>query len=293
MQQKASQSNRCHSFDLLLLCNFMADLLHNRDSIVTYLKSLRDQICTAFEGIEASQHKFKRNPWTYQKGSGGGEISMIRGNVFEKAAVNWSGVSGDSFPGTKEGDPKEAFFATGVSLITHMKNPKAPTIHFNIRYLEKGSKSWLGGGFDLTPMGFPYDEDTQHLHAVAQKSLDPFGLELYPKFSQAAKEYFFIKHYNRERGVGGIFFDHYLTSDPLKDLQMWKSVGDHFLDSILPIYTRRIHEPYNEADRQTQLLRRAHYVEFNLLYDRGTKFGFDSGGNPEAILCSMPPLAAW
>jgi coproporphyrinogen III oxidase len=271
----------------------MADLQLNRDSIVSYLKSLREQICTAFETLEPDGDRFQRSSWPYQKGSGGGEISVLRGKVFEKAAVNWSGVAGDTFPWQKVGEPKEAFFATGVSLITHMSNPKAPTVHFNIRYIERGTKAWLGGGFDLTPMGFPYDEDTKHIHGVAKKSLDPFGIELYPKFSQAAKEYYFIKHYNRERGVGGIFFDYYQSENPKNDLQMWKSVGDHFIESIMPIYQRRIHETYTEADRLTQLKRRAHYVEFNLLYDRGTKFGFDSGGNPEAILCSMPPLAAW
>jgi coproporphyrinogen III oxidase len=174
-----------------------------------------------------------------------------------------------------------------------MKNPKAPTVHFNIRYLEHGPKIWLGGGFDLTPMGFEYAEDTSHFHSVAKKTLQPFGDGLYEKFMQNAKEYFFIKHYNRERGVGGIFFDHYNTGDKNQDFAMWRSVGDHFLESVMPIYKKRIHEPYNDADRKVQLLRRAHYVEFNLLYDRGTKFGFDSGGNPEAILCSMPPLAAW
>jgi coproporphyrinogen III oxidase len=142
-------------------------------------------------------------------------------------------------------------------------------------------------------MGFPFEEDTRHFHDAAKRALDPHGLELYPKYSQWAKEYYFIKHYNRERGVGGIFFDHVNSGDIKKDLAMWRSVGDHFLDAIMPIYKKRIHEKYTEEDRQTQLRRRAHYVEFNLLYDRGTKFGFQSGGNPEAILCSMPPLAAW
>jgi coproporphyrinogen III oxidase len=273
--------------------SLMSDLKLNRESIVDYLKALRDQVCSAFESLEDSGSRFQRSQWPYQKGEGGGEMSVLRGQVFEKAAVNWSGVSGDVFPGTPAGEKKEPFFATGLSLITHMANPKAPTVHFNIRYIEKGSGFWLGGGFDLTPMGFPYDEDTRHFHAVAEKSLSPFGRDLYPKFSQAAKEYFFIKHYDRERGVGGIFFDHYRSGNPQKDLQMWQSVGDHFLESILPIYQKRIPEPFTPADRQTQLRRRAHYVEFNLLYDRGTKFGFESGGNPEAILCSMPPLAAW
>ncbi len=262
--------------------------------IVAYLKDLRERIIAGFESIETNG-RFVRKPWAYGKGTGGGEISLLRGDVFEKAAVNWSGVSGPQYPGSQEKIP---FFATGVSLITHMRNPKMPTVHFNIRYIRKGETQekgdwWLGGGFDLTPMGFEFAEDTAHFHSVAEKCLAPFGAELYPKFKQHAKEYFFIKHHNRERGVGGIFFDFFKTANPDQDLKMWKSIGDNFLESIMPIYHRRLSEPYSEADRRLQLERRAQYVEFNLLYDRGTKFGFESGGNPEAILCSMPPLAAW
>ena len=259
-----------------------------RPEIVSYLKTIRDQYISSFESLEPDA-KFQRQNWNYKKGKGGGEMSIIRGDVFEKAAVNWSGVEGDSFP---LGDKKGPFFATGVSLITHLSNPKAPTVHFNIRYIEAGDESWLGGGFDLTPMGFPYDEDTDHFHAIAKKALSEFP-GLYEKFNQNAKEYFYIPHYQRERGVGGIFFDHYKTDSREDDLKMWKSVGDHFLEAVMPIYEKRIHEPYDDNDRTTQLQKRAHYVEFNLLYDRGTKFGFQSGGNPEAILCSMPPLASW
>jgi len=260
-----------------------------KEEVVSYLKNLRDKITTAFENIEGGE-RFVRTTWPYKKGEGGGEMSILRGHVFEKAAVNWSGVSGASFPGTQDG---QGFFATGVSLITHMKNPKAPTVHFNIRYIVRGDQWWLGGGFDLTPMGFPFSEDTEHFHKVARLSLDPFGTELYPKMKKAAQEYFTIKHYNEERGVGGIFFDHYRSGNDESDWAMWQSVGNRFLDAILPILQKRINEPYTEADRMVQLRRRARYVEFNLLYDRGTKFGFESGGNPEAILCSMPPLAAW
>lgn len=267
---------------------------YSEDQIVAYLKALRDHIIAAFESIETNG-KFVRKTWPYGKGAGGGEISVLRGDIFEKAAVNWSGVSGPNYPGSQE---KLPFFATGVSLITHMRNPKMPTVHFNIRYIRKGADQatgdwWLGGGFDLTPMGFEFKEDTEHFHQMAQKSLDPYGGELYPKFKHQAKEYFFIKHHNRERGVGGIFFDFFNTKNAAHDFGMWSSVGNLFTDAIMPIYQRRINEPYTEADRRLQLERRAHYVEFNLLYDRGTKFGFESGGNPEAILCSMPPLAAW
>lgn len=260
-----------------------------KEEIVSYLKNLRSEIISAFESLE-SEKKFELKEWPYQKGTGGGEMNVLRGDVFEKAAVNWSGVAGDAFPGSSEKSP---FFATGVSLITHMKNPKAPTVHFNIRYIERGDQFWLGGGYDLTPMGFTYEEDTQHFHNTAQQALAPFGEDLYKTFSKQAAEYFFIKHYQRERGVGGIFFDHFNTGDRNQDFALWKNVGDTFLDSIMPIYQKRTNEDYSEEDRQVQLRKRAHYVEFNLLYDRGTKFGFESGGNPEAILCSMPPLVAW
>lgn len=262
-----------------------------RHDIVKFLKNLRDDICTEFETLEPI-HTFQRKPWPYQKGAGGGEISTLRGDVFEKAAVNWSGVEGPQLPGSSA-DAPVPFFATGVSLITHMKNPKAPTVHFNIRYIETKEKAWLGGGFDLTPMGFLFDEDTDHFHSIAKKCLDPFGPDLYENMSQQAKEYFYIPHYQKERGVGGIFFDQFNSGHLESDLQMWKSVGLHFLESIMPIYKRRVDLPYTEEDRLIQLKLRAHYVEYNLLYDRGTKFGFQSGGNPEAILSSMPPLVAW
>lgn len=257
--------------------------------IVSYLKELREKIIAAFESFEPAK-KFQRTPWDYQKGQGGGEMAVLRGCIFEKAAVNWSGVSGDQFP---MNDGTGPYFATGISLITHMYNPHAPTVHFNIRYIETEQKSWFGGGFDLTPMGFPYDEDKLHFHRTAEEALAPFGEEIYPAFSQNAKEYFYIPHRKKERGVGGIFFDHYDTGDFDKDLALWKQVGDHFLRTILPIYERRTPVNFTPEEKEKQLAMRAHYVEFNLLYDRGTKFGFQSGGNPEAILCSMPPLAKW
>lgn len=261
-----------------------------RDETVPFLKNLRDNIIAAFESLEPNKKRFERKSWDYSKGNGGGEISVLRGDVFEKAAVNFSAVSGDRFP---MNDAKGAFFATGVSLITHMWNPHAPTVHMNVRYIETQENCWFGGGYDLTPMGFPYDNDTAHFHEVAEASLLPFGKELYPTFSKQAKEYFYIPHWNKERGVGGIFFDHFNTGNIQNDLAMWKQIGDTFIQAIMPIYQRRIHHSYTPEEREKQLQLRAHYVEFNLLYDRGTKFGFLSGGNPEAILCSMPPLVKW
>lgn len=262
--------------------------IERQKEIVIFLKNLRSTIIETFETLEPVE-KFKRQEWNHTTG-GGGEISLLRGSVFEKAAVNWSAVSGPHFPMDDSTGP---FFATGVSLITHMHNPYAPTVHMNIRYIETENKFWFGGGYDLTPMGFANEEDKLHFHHQAKCALDAFGNDLYPKFSNNAKEYFYIPHWKKERGVGGIFFDHFNTGDFTKDFAMWKNVGSTFLDAIMPIYHKRVHHAYSANDRQSQAKFRAHYVEFNLLYDRGTKFGFQSGGNPEAILCSMPPTASW
>lgn len=259
-----------------------------KSELITYLKTLRDQILAAFEAFEPTA-RFERKNWEHPSG-GGGEISVLRGDHFEKAAVNWSAVSGEKFP---MADGEGPFFATGISLITHMKNPHAPTVHMNIRFIETEKRRWLGGGYDLTPMGFPYEEDTRHFHNIAKISLDPYGDDLYNQFSKQAAEYFYIPHRKKERGVGGIFFDHFNTGDEKKDLEIWKSVGDNFLNAIIPIYKRTVSMPYTPEEKEKQLELRSHYVEFNLLYDRGTKFGFLSGGNPEAILCSMPPYAKW
>jgi len=261
-----------------------------KNQVVSYLKGLRDHIISEFESVEEGAQRFERKTWDYTKGSGGGEMSVIRGKTFEKAAVNWSGVAGPNFPMQ---DGMGPFFATGVSLITHMSNPKAPTVHFNIRYLETAEKQWWGGGFDLTPMGFPFEEDTQHFHNIARETLDPFGKDLYAEYSKKAAEYFFIPHRNKERGVGGIFFDHLNTGNIERDFSMWKAVGDNFIKAILPIYKKRISLPFTHEDESLMLKMRGHYAEFNLAYDRGTKFGFQSGGNAEAILCSLPPRAEW
>lgn len=263
--------------------------MNSKDKIYGFLKALRETIISEFESFEVGK-QCARTPWNYAKGSGGGEIALLRGVHFEKAAVNFSAISGESFP---TGEAKGPFFATGISLITHMANPHAPTVHFNIRYIETATQRWFGGGYDLTPMGFPYAEDTEHFHRIAKETLDPFGAHIYPQFSQNAKEYFYIPHRHKERGVGGIFFDHYNTGDFERDYAMWQQVGSTFLDAILPIYHRRLAMPFCAEEKQKQQLLRAHYVEFNLLYDRGTKFGFLSGGNPDAILCSMPPVAHW
>lgn len=259
-----------------------------RNEIIQFLKNLRIELIATFEKFESTA-RFAGQSWLY-KHDGGGEMSVLRGAVFEKAAVNWSGVGGPSFP---LADVKGPFFATGVSLITHMANPHAPTAHFNIRFIETENQCWFGGGFDLTPMGFPYANDTDHFHQTAKNALTPFGKDLYETFSQNAREYFYIPHRNKERGVGGLFFDHYYSGDFNQDLLLWKSVGKAFLPALIPIYEKRTGQSFSDEDRDLQLKLRAHYAEFNLLYDRGTRFGFQSGGNPEAILCSMPPLVKW
>lgn len=260
----------------------------NHALLVQFLQKLRHQIVAAFEDFETTQ-RFQFTNWDHHSG-GGGEIGLLRGTVFEKAAVNWSGVWGEEFP---MADGQGSFFATGISLITHMANPHAPTVHMNLRYIETEKGHWFGGGYDLTPMGFSYSEDTTHFHQIAKQTLDTFDPKLYPQFSQQAREYFYIPHRRKERGVGGLFFDHYNTGNFDRDTELWKAVGNTFLEAIIPLYKRRITQPFTPEERERQLEMRAHYVEFNLLYDRGTKFGFQSGGNPEAILCSMPPLAKW
>lgn len=254
----------------------------DRTSITEHLQELRETIIAAFESFEPSA-RFQRKPWKHHSG-GGGEIALLRGDIFEKAAVNFSAVSGPHFPMQ---DAQGPYFATGVSLITHMKNPHAPTVHMNVRYIETEPRWWLGGGYDLTPMGFCYDEDTAHFHEVAKKTLDKHGETLYKEFSENAKQYYYIPHWNKERGVGGIFFDYH------NDINMWRDVGATFLNAIIPILDKRVGMPYTEDEKELQLWKRGQYVEFNLIYDRGTKFGVQSGGNPEAYLCSLPPLVKW
>lgn len=259
-----------------------------RSQIVQYLQKLRQEIIVAFETLEPSK-KFEKKAWPYQH-EGGGEMAVLRGDVFEKAAVNWSGVGGPNLP---LGENQGPFFATGVSLITHMHNPHVPTAHFNLRFIETANRHWFGGGYDLTPMGIEYAEDTAHFHQMAQESLMPFGENLYSEFAKNAKEYFYIPHRQKERGVGGIFFDHWNTGDFAKDRHMWEEIGHSFLKALLPIYHKRIPLSFSEEEKDRQLRYRSHYAEFNLIYDKGTKFGFQSGGNPEAILCSMPPVVKW
>ncbi len=260
---------------------------------VQFLEQLRESILQTFMSLETNKEALSREKWMYEKGQGGGEMGLIRGDVFEKAAVNFSAVSGDTFPLQDAAQAKGAFFATGISLITHMYNPYAPTVHFNIRYIETEKGYWFGGGYDLTPMLHKIEEDTEHFHSVAKESLDSVSPHFYPLFSKQAKEYFFNIHWKEERGVGGIFFDHFNSGSFLDDLALVKAVGESFLKCIMPIYEKRIPMPFTQEEKKAQNYRRARYVEFNLLYDRGTQFGLKSGGNPKAIFCSLPPNACW
>ncbi len=261
-------------------------MLH-KEEIVHFLKTIRQEIIQAFEKLEGGA-LFIKTPWERSLG-GGGEIGLLRGNIFEKAAVNFSAVEGENFPMSEASGP---YFATGISVITHMHNPQAPTAHMNIRYIETEEKSWLGGGFDLTPMGESFAEDTLDFHAATKTALDLIDPTFYPLFSKQAETYFFIPHRHKERGVGGIFFDHLETSKT-EHWDLWKRIGPLFLEALMPIYARRVFLPFNEESKKLQLSLRGHYVEFNLIYDKGTRFGFLSGGNPEAILCSLPPLVTW
>jgi coproporphyrinogen III oxidase len=284
-----------------------------RAEVEEHFRALRDRICARIEDLDGG--KFERTKWE-RPGGGGGEMSELRGEVFEKGGCNFSAVSGAQYPavpgagaqaegrapgatdrdaalGIQPPRPEELagkpFFATGVSLVLHPRSPFVPIVHLNVRYLEAGDVRWFGGGTDLTPFR-PFEEDTRHFHRVLEKVCNAHGRELYGRFSRWAKEYFFIAHRQSERGVGGIFFDY------LRGEEKWplvRDVGEAFLPAYAPIVERRRGARWSEEDRAQQLRWRGRYVEFNLLYDRGTLFGLRTGGNVDAIFMSLPPLAAW
>jgi len=276
-----------------------------------FFAGLQEEICRALEQLDG-RGRFREDLWVRDEGGGGRTRILEDGAVFEKAGVNFSEVFG-SFdePFAKHlpvGDGVE-FFATGISLVLHPSNPFVPTVHANFRYLERGSGSWFGGGTDLTPY-YPYLEDVIHFHRTLKRACDEFDLEFYPRFKKWCDEYFFLKHRNESRGVGGIFFD-YLTGEradeqaragdaPATDergieliFEFVQRIGRSFLPAYLPIAERRKSEPYTEREREFQLVRRGRYVEFNLVYDRGTHFGLQTRGRIESILMSLPPLVRW
>lgn len=260
-----------------------------------WFRTLRDLICAEFEKIDGGT--FERTPWN-REGGGGGEMSLMKGNVFEKVGVNISTVHGEfselmrkEIPGAAE---NPHFWASGISLVAHMRSPLVPAVHMNTRFLVigGGAKHWFGGGADLTPM-FPNEEDTRDFHAAFKTACDAFDPEYYPKFKKWCDEYFFLKHRNEPRGIGGIFYDYVNTGDWEKDFAFTQAVGKTFLDIYPQLVRRHRHEKWTPKQREHQLKKRGRYVEFNLLYDRGTRFGLQTGGNVEAILMSLPPEVMW
>ena len=262
-----------------------------RNEIRLELQKLEDEYNDKM-GLERKIFEVKN--WE-REGGGGGEISKIRGNLFEQAGVNFSKVYGaftaemqKQIPGSED-DPN--FFASGVSLVIHPRSPKIPIVHMNVRCIST-KYSWFGGGSDLTPV-FVIEEDKKQFHEAMKRACDKNNPLYYEKFSKECDEYFFIKHRNEPRGVGGIFYDYLNTGDFEKDFAFTQDVANAFIEAYPAIVRKHMFEDYTEEDKQKQLEKRGRYIEFNLVYDRGTKFGLLTGGNTEAIMMSIPPIAAW
>jgi coproporphyrinogen III oxidase len=261
-----------------------------------YLRELHERITVALERLDGG--RFRRDAWSRQEGGGGESRVLTEGRVLERAGVSFSHVLGGRLPPSASNLRPEvagaSFQAMGLSLVLHPRNPYAPTTHCNVRFLIATPVAaepvwWFGGGFDLTPY-YPFDEDVVHWHRTAQAACEPFGAGLYARFKEWCDRYFFLPHRQETRGVGGLFFDDLNEGGFERCFALMRSVGDHFLPAYLPILERRLDTPAGERERQFQLYRRGRYVEFNLLYDRGTLFGLQSGGRTESILMSMPPL---
>jgi len=264
-----------------------------------FLLALQENIVARLAAIDGQL--FLRDAWERPQGGGGITRLIEDGRVFERAGVNFSHVFGPNLPPSASASRPElagrSFQALGVSLVLHPRNPYGPTAHMNVRFLvaEKSGADpvwWFGGGMDLTPY-YPFAEDAVHFHRTCRAALAPFGADYYPRFKKGCDEYFYLKHRREPRGIGGIFFDD--LNEPGFDtcFGLARSVGEHFLDAYVPILERRMNAPYGERERDWQAYRRGRYVEFNLVYDRGTLFGLQSGGRAESILMSLPPRVAW
>ncbi len=263
-----------------------------RERATRFFESLQDEITRALE-VEDPEGKFREDLWRREGGGGGRTRIVLDAPLLEKGGVGFSAVHGelpDDFAGAVPGEGRR-FFATGVSLVFHPRSPRVPTVHANFRYVEKGERAWFGGGSDLTPY-YLVPEDAVHFHRTWREACERHDPTYYPRFKKWCDEYFHLPHRGEARGLGGIFFD-YLEGDLEKRFAFVRDAGRRFLDAWLPIVRLRREEPYGEAERRWQLTRRGRYVEFNLLYDRGTQFGLKTGGNAEAILMSLPPEARW
>ena len=269
------------------------------DAVKKYLTELQDQICDVFAKEDGSS--FLEDSWDRANGGGGRTRVLEDGELFEKAGVNFSHVFGDQLPPSATAARPELagrnYQAMGVSLVIHPRNPYIPTSHANVRFFiaEKEDSEpvwWFGGGFDLTPY-YPFHEDVVEWHHNARNACEPFCDDLYPRLKKWCDEYFFLKHRNEPRGVGGLFFDDMNEGGFQQSFALMKSVGDHFLSGYLPIVQKRRNTPYGDRERDFQCYRRGRYVEFNLVFDRGTLFGLQSGGRTESILMSLPSPVTW
>lgn len=268
--------------------------------VKTFLLNLQDNICQTIE-LADGKGQFREDQWEREEGGGGRSRVLKNGAVIEQGGVNFSHVHGEQMPASATAHRPELagrnFQAMGVSLVIHPHNPYVPTSHANVRFFiaEKEGEApiwWFGGGFDLTPF-YPFKEDVQHWHDTAKKLCAPFGDGVYPAHKAWCDKYFYLKHRNETRGVGGLFFDDLNEWGFEKSFEYMQAVGNGFIDAYIPIVERRKATPYTDNERQFQLYRRGRYVEFNLVYDRGTLFGLQTGGRTESILMSMPPLARW
>ena len=268
-------------------------------AVKEYLFNLQDLIVSRLEQVDGK--KFLRDSWVRPEGGGGRSCILEQGNVLERGGVGFSHVMGDKMPPSATAHRPELagsrWEAMGVSLVFHPHNPHAPTVHMNVRMFmairpDGLTAFWFGGGMDLTPY-YGYAEDAVHFHQICKNALDPFCAHLHPKYKKWCDDYFFMKHRNEQRGIGGIFFDDVSEPDFDTAFAIQQSVGDHFLSAYIPILERRIHTPFGEQERDFQLYRRGRYVEFNLVVDRGTIFGLQSNGRTESILMSIPPLVKW